>query len=672
MADASETQPEVQAEVEQEAEPEEEPEPEAAAEAEAPEAEAEPHIEADPSDNDNVLVDSTEITIQPPPSASSDIEDYDGDISQSQTQAPEAVDRPEPRTRSERSRREMSDAFKAPTRLEAVVEQSSVDNDEEAKDDVFGPTSKTILRTTRASRRRSRANKVSELRPLGSSESMPSSTRLRSGGPALWKSTSMPEQEADAAEMVAPASPSPARSSSVDKEAGFEEAAEGHEPTKATEEVMESEEIEERVAASPEPEPVPATTTRRSTKKATSGVKRKQARRSRQRAAASQIPEDIIDLTQSPEPEDRPSNSPEDEQEDEPTRIEDSQVIEVLDEDEVEKGAETEVETEAESEAATEASVNSASEVYRPKRSSSRPSLLSSARGWLQRVNSFSLFSPQPPIRVFVEESPQVEVQHHTVKASEEILKNNADKEDPAAIAEQAEERIQDPVFAEAEPKQGRTRLGKKKSSRGLRSRRSKRIHGDEDSREGSFTSASPSVEAHVDANADDELRLSPRKRKRDEEGDIDMEVSSPRAKARATSSRDEAPSQTQGRYDGKLHLPPGEAGHILIADAEETLLQAMGRSTAARAAKGPAATPTHSQHTPAIPPTPSVRPSAQRNILRMVEQAAASSDTIHDMDLEGVLALLRDVDTLRSAAQANLQRRAQAQRAASRARRNA
>jgi len=53
-----------------------------------------------------------------------------------------------------------------------------------------------------------------------------------------------------------------------------------------------------------------------------------------------------------------------------------------------------------------------------------------------------------------------------------------------------------------------------------------------------------------------------------------------------------------------------------------------------------------------------------------MIEQAAQARAAIESLDLEGVLALLRNVDDLRTAATANLQTKAEDARRAKRAQR--
>jgi hypothetical protein len=68
--------------------------------------------------------------------------------------------------------------------------------------------------------------------------------------------------------------------------------------------------------------------------------------------------------------------------------------------------------------------------------------------------------------------------------------------------------------------------------------------------------------------------------------------------------------------------------------------------------------------------PSPSRRSAEQTRVLAMIEQAAQARAAIESLDLEGVLALLRNVDDLRTAATANLQTKAEDARRAKRAQR--
>ena len=64
------------------------------------------------------------------------------------------------------------------------------------------------------------------------------------------------------------------------------------------------------------------------------------------------------------------------------------------------------------------------------------------------------------------------------------------------------------------------------------------------------------------------------------------------------------------------------------------------------------------------IPPTPAQRPTRQARLLRMIKEASEASEIIEGMDLEGVLSFGRYLDKMRGSVQANLERRAIAEKA--------
>ncbi len=95
----------------------------------------------------------------------------------------------------------------------------------------------------------------------------------------------------------------------------------------------------------------------------------------------------------------------------------------------------------------------------------------------------------------------------------------------------------------------------------------------------------------------------------------------------------------------------PESKSILLNTDAEETQLD------------NGVQTPTHEKIIN-IPPTPAQRPSNQAKLLKMMEEASNASEVIEDMDLEGVLAFTRHLDKMRISVQANLERRAIAEKA--------
>ena len=69
--------------------------------------------------------------------------------------------------------------------------------------------------------------------------------------------------------------------------------------------------------------------------------------------------------------------------------------------------------------------------------------------------------------------------------------------------------------------------------------------------------------------------------------------------------------------------------------------------------------------------PTPIRRSAQQTRVLSMLDEAARSRSAIEGLDFEGVLTLMRNVDTLRAAAQKTLGKRAGERRIAKRSKRS-
>ena len=68
------------------------------------------------------------------------------------------------------------------------------------------------------------------------------------------------------------------------------------------------------------------------------------------------------------------------------------------------------------------------------------------------------------------------------------------------------------------------------------------------------------------------------------------------------------------------------------------------------------------------LPPTPVHRTAQQTRLLKMVEDASKAEQAVNNLDAAGVWELLRNIDTLRDAAQRNLKGKWEADRAKRRA----
>lgn len=109
----------------------------------------------------------------------------------------------------------------------------------------------------------------------------------------------------------------------------------------------------------------------------------------------------------------------------------------------------------------------------------------------------------------------------------------------------------------------------------------------------------------------------------------------------------------SHGDEPGKLDLPASGQ----FEDAEES--QRSQRRHAAAAAMTDAGV---------LPPTPVHRTAQQTRLLKMVEDASKAEQAVNNLDAAGVWELLRNIDTLRDAAQRNLKGKWEADRAKRRA----
>ncbi|ORX37271.1 hypothetical protein BD324DRAFT_656397 [Kockovaella imperatae] len=249
-----------------------------------------------------------------------------------------------------------------------------------------------------------------------------------------------------------------------------------------------------------------------------------------------------------------------------------------------------------------------------------RPSLLSSAKGWLSRVPSFTIFSP---------------------------TRGKMDAEDPVEqIEDFSMEQIEvgTPVQASISANKGKTI-----SKSGL-------SHATPISRH------SPLIDLTVLADdEDDELLLSPetaRKRKREEDEAIKVMMEET-AKSKTESTRRTRSSKKSkiGDHDGDIEefssLPrptrakrSGGSSASIMVDKEQG--SSSGTGSAAASAPSLDSLTTGS---------PSTRTNEQIRLLAMLDEAAAASRAVDSMDLEGVLSMMRSLDALKVAAQENLER---------------
>ena len=258
-----------------------------------------------------------------------------------------------------------------------------------------------------------------------------------------------------------------------------------------------------------------------------------------------------------------------------------------------------------------------------------RPSLLSSAKGWLSRVPSLGFLSPTdithlqaPPGAATVPASVMVPSVRSTPERSDGAKSKKRKLE---------EDTPQTAPLVHATPQ--------------------KRPH---------------DVIEILDDH--DELLLTPESasmRRREEEQALWREN---KGKGRATRV---SPVKTRRRSRIIEATPPLDAASQSqkslskrVAKASSSASVSVKSEHASKAAQTPPRiAPHHDQ-----PVSPATRSTLQTHLLAMLDEAASSSRIVEDLDFEGVLALMRNVDALRQAAQGNLQRRAEEARAAKRA----
>ena len=255
-----------------------------------------------------------------------------------------------------------------------------------------------------------------------------------------------------------------------------------------------------------------------------------------------------------------------------------------------------------------------------PNALQSRPSLLSSAKGWLARVPSFSLFSPTSTRIVEGLDLPAVghNLFEDVAPASGDVTQPTGSSTDNTkgkgkALQEESVESVTLPAVNSpmSTPRKRKSDV--------------------------------------IDLTADDdedELLLSPesaRKRRREEEEAIRQSESKRRSRGKRTKGDKSSPPSIARSRSSRT-----SASSVSIKSEQ-------GATPKASASDSPSAV---------IPPSPAQRSTQQERLLSMLDEAAAAKRIVDNLDFDGILALMRNVDALRVAAQENLERRAEEARA--------
>ena len=260
-----------------------------------------------------------------------------------------------------------------------------------------------------------------------------------------------------------------------------------------------------------------------------------------------------------------------------------------------------------------------------------RPSLLSSAKGWLARVPSLGFLSPTDPTM-----SQAVAPGARTASANEPVPSLPSTPKHSGG-AESKKRKLEDDETQTTPPAQ-------------------------------TMPQKRPYDVIEI-LDDDDELLLTPesaRKRRREEEEALRRDKKgkgrasrvSPvkrRKRSKILESTSSSNVTLQSRSGSKRDVKTSSSSSISVKSEDATTSPATPRVGAVQELE---------------PVSPASRSTQQTRLLAMLDEAASSSGIVEDLDFDGVLALMRNVDALRQAAQGNLQRRAEEAREAKRAKR--